>query len=194
MDEIKDQIRALDEADWQVLLDWIVGDERQRRAVAPAVSAGQAEVIRELRDKGQIEDPAPEQDEGPAPWKDPGTDHSRMYLLGDRVAHQGRVWTSRVDGLNSWEPGAPGVYSNVWEADPDPEPDPVPETPTEGENEGTTTPGNNVPVAEFKPGEQVEVGDRRAWQGHIWEVVQEHTTALHWTPDVAHSLWKKVPA
>lgn len=192
MDKIKEQVQALDAEDWRELLDWVVRDEKDRREAAPEVAKGQAEVIRELRDKGQIEDPAPEQDEGPAPWRDPGTDHSRMYLLGDRVSHRGRVWTSRVDGLNSWEPGAEGVYSFIWEADP--EPDPAPETPTEGENTGTDTPGDSVPVTEFKPGEQVKVGDRRTWQGHIWEVVQAHRTQEDWTPDAEPALWKKVPA
>lgn len=190
MDKIKEQVQALTEDEWTDFLDWVVREEKGRREAAPAVSEGQAEIIADLRDKGVVADPAPEGEV--APWQDPGTDHSRMYLLGDRVSHGVKVWTSRVNGLNSWEPGAPGVYSNVWEADP--EPDPAPETPSEGENTGTDTPGDSVPVTEFKPGEQVKEGDLRLYNGTLYEVLQEHTTALHWAPDVAHALWKKVPA
>lgn len=187
MDKIKEQVQALDAEDWRELLDWVVGVEKPRRDASPAVSEGQGEIIRDLREQGTITDPAPEGEV--APWRDPGTDHSRMYLLGDRVSHGGRVWTSRVNGLNSWEPGAPGVYSNVWEADPE---DPAPETPSEGENTGTDTPGDSVPVTEFKPGEQVKVGDVRTYNGKTYRVLKPHTTALHWAPDVAHSLWTEV--
>lgn len=190
MDKLKEQVQDLTEDEWIDFLDWVVREEKDRREAAPAVSEGQAEIIRDLREQGTITDPAPEGEV--APWRDPGTDHSRMYLLGDRVSHGGKVWTSRVNGLNSWEPGAPGVYSNVWEADPDPEPDPAPETPTEGEKEGTDTPGDSVPVTEFKPGEQVKVGDLRTYNGKTYRVLKPHTTALHWAPDVAHSLWTEV--
>lgn len=187
MDKLKEQVQGLTEGEWIEFLDWVVGEEKDRREAAPAVSEGQAEIIADLRDKGVVADPAPEGEV--APWRDPGTDHSRMYLLGDRVSHEGKVWTSRVNGLNSWEPGAPGVYSNVWEADPE---EPAPETPTEGENAGTYTPGDSVPVTEFKPGEQVEVGDLRAFEGHTYRVVQAHRTQEDWTPDAEPALWKRV--
>lgn len=170
-----------------ILTEW------ERRRASTVTDQAVTEVITGLQDAGKLSPPPAGEDvETAQPWADPGTDHSRMYLLGDRVSHGGRVWTSRVNGLNSWEPGAPGVYSNVWGADPDPEPDPAPETPTNGENEGTTTPGDSVPVTEFKPGEQVKVGDRRAWQGHIWEVVQAHRTQEDWAPDQEPALWKRV--
>ena len=36
---------------------------------------------------------------------DPGTNHARMYTLGNVVRHNGRIWESITTTLNSWEPG-----------------------------------------------------------------------------------------
>ena len=36
------------------------------------------------------------------------------YQKGDIVAHCGRIWQSAMDGLNVWEPGAPGVDERYW--------------------------------------------------------------------------------
>ena len=44
-------------------------------------------------------------------------------------------------------------------------------------------------VAPFKAGEDVEAGDLRDYNGTVYEVLQAHTTAAEWTPDIAHSLW-----
>ena len=38
-------------------------------------------------------------------WVDPGTNHARMYTEGNVVRHNGKVWESIIDLLNSWEPG-----------------------------------------------------------------------------------------
>lgn len=88
MDKLKEQVQDLTEDEWIDFLDWVVREEKDRREAAPAVSQGQAEIIRDLREQGTITDPAPEGEV--APWRDPGTDHSRMYLLGDRVSHGGQ--------------------------------------------------------------------------------------------------------
>lgn len=45
------------------------------------------------------------------------------------------------------------------------------------------------PVPEFKAGEQVKTGDLRSYKGTTYQCLQPHTTADHWAPDVAHSLW-----
>lgn len=45
---------------------------------------------------------------------------------------------------------------------------------------------------EFRAGEQVATGDRRTYQGTVYEVLQPHTTAALWSPDVATSLWREV--
>ena len=42
---------------------------------------------------------------------------------------------------------------------------------------------------EFRAGEQVKPGDLRTYKGTVYQCLQAHTTADHWTPDVAASLW-----
>ena len=36
------------------------------------------------------------------------------YQSGDKVLHNGRIWQSTMNGLNVWEPGAPGVDERYW--------------------------------------------------------------------------------
>ena len=38
----------------------------------------------------------------------------------------------------------------------------------------------------------VEVGERREYEGTLYEVVQAHTTQKNWTPDATPALWKEV--
>ena len=47
-------------------------------------------------------------DESPQPWVS-GT----SYDLGVLVTHNNKTWESMVPN-NVWEPGAPGVYDNIW--------------------------------------------------------------------------------
>ena len=41
----------------------------------------------------------------------------------------------------------------------------------------------------WKPGEAVEVGDRRYYAPRLYKAVQAHTTQADWTPDVTPALW-----
>jgi len=45
---------------------------------------------------------------GPEAWQT-----GQSYAKGVEVAHKGGVWLSGVDN-NTWEPGGPGVYDNIW--------------------------------------------------------------------------------
>lgn len=182
IDEIKTQIEALPQADYQELQGWVIGTERKRREAAPAVEAGQAGVVRDLREQGVVDAPAvpaDPADPGTYPeWVNPGTIHARMYLLGDRVQHQGRVWESGVDMLNSWEPGS---AHTVWvditdQIAPEPEPD-VPEVPQEPE-----TPAWAVGV-------DYTVGQEILFEGATYRVIQAHTSAAHWPPNAVASLY-----
>lgn len=38
---------------------------------------------------------------------------SGSWAKGVKVKHKGKIWLSMVDN-NTWEPGAPGVYDNIW--------------------------------------------------------------------------------
>lgn len=41
----------------------------------------------------------------------------------------------------------------------------------------------------WRSGETLAVGDRRAYEGVLYEVIQAHTTQDDWTPDVVPALW-----
>ena len=105
------------------------------------------------------------------PWVQPTGAHD-AYPRDYVVEHGGRVWQSRHPA-NVWEPGAPGVPGVLWEdvtADA-PAPAPAPDAPA------------------FKAGEAVKPGDLRTYNGVVYRCIQAHTTAAHWAPDVAPSLW-----
>ena len=44
----------------------------------------------------------------------------------------------------------------------------------------------------WKPGEAVNVGDRRYYAPRLYKVIQAHTTQADWTPDVTPALWAVV--
>lgn len=41
----------------------------------------------------------------------------------------------------------------------------------------------------FKAGETVKAGDLRTYEGTVYQCLQPHTTANHWAPPLAVSLW-----
>lgn len=44
-------------------------------------------------------------------WKQP-TGAQDAYQKGDKVRHNGKIWTSLIDG-NVWEPGTPGLWEET---------------------------------------------------------------------------------
>ena len=48
MEELQKQVQALDAQNWQTFLNWIVGDEHERRQAEEAVEAARAEDAQEL--------------------------------------------------------------------------------------------------------------------------------------------------
>jgi hypothetical protein len=44
----------------------------------------------------------------------------------------------------------------------------------------------------FKVGEAVVAGDRRQYEGEVWQVIQPHTTQLDWLPPDVPALWGRV--
>lgn len=183
MDELKKILANLSD-DELTEAKRLVAQEAQDRRSKPAVEAGKAEVIAELREQGVIKKPAvateaPADEAGvkkvPA-WKNPGVDHAKMYLFGDVVSHNGRVWRSEVQGLNSWEPGADGVWGNIW-ADVTPQAE-------------ETEQDNTAPV--WKERAKYAAGDRVAYDGSVYQVIQAHTSQADWLPNKVPSLYKKV--
>ena len=154
--------------------------------------AATAEVVSDLRNTGDIK--APEADtiedvlkDGAStdpsdykPWVNPGTDHSKMYNYHQTVSYKGRIWTSETRNLNSWEPGT--VPSHIWR-------DVTHELKDANKPADEADTGGVTP---FKAGVEVEAGDKVSFNGHAYEVITAHTTADHWTPDAASSLFKRI--
>ncbi|WP_298076088.1 carbohydrate-binding protein [uncultured Corynebacterium sp.] len=183
-------------------LQQALADERKRRAALPAVEKAQTEVVEQLREDGKLpplEVPTDAEakanpDSIPA-WDNPGTDHAKMYTADMIVRHNGRVWRSATTNLNSWEPGAPGVYDFIWEdvtdqyatADAD----------SEGAGESAEAkPGEEAPEAkppEFKQPtgahDAYKIGDRVTYQGVVYESTIDSNV---WSPSDYPQGWKKV--
>lgn len=107
--ELQEQIKQLDDAQFQQLLAWVVTPERERRAAQPAIEQAQADIVTELQEAGKLEKPEVateeqvKQDAAKVPeWKNPGTTHSLMYHYGDVVRYQGMLVRSTHKGLNHW--------------------------------------------------------------------------------------------
>ena len=206
MDEIKQQIQALDEARFAELRRWIFDDEVKRRESLPAVQEAQATVVKELQDAGKL--PLPDAltqesqlpadtddiDDVPA-WVNPGVDHSAMYRLGDIVRHNGKVVRSTHNGLNHWEPGTLGLDGRIWEEvhlDKDEEePAPPEDTDDEWEDEPWEPPAEEPP--EFKqPTGAHDVypkGARVTYNGQVYESLID---ANAYNPDAYAQGWKQI--
>ena len=166
-------------------------DEPKRREKESAA----ADVVSDLRDTGDIK--APEADAiedvlkdgastDPADykqWQNPGTDHSKMYTYHQTVSYKGRIWTSETRNLNSWEPGT--VPSHIWR-------DVTDEVGSAGATEDEVEDTPDTSVKPFKAGVEVKAGDKVSFKGHTYEVISAHTTADHWPPDAASSLFKRI--
>lgn len=187
MDQLKTQIMGLPAEEWQDLLAWVVSTEKHRRDALPAVEAARADLVTELQDAGKLEKPdvatveqAREQPDAVPAWENPLTDHARMYHSGAVVTHNERVWQSTHPGLNHWEPGAHGVDERIWADITDR---------VKGTEPEENTAGAVIP---FGPGLPVQEGDIIEYEGQRYRVLSAHTTASHWPPDQAHSLFQRL--
>lgn len=171
-------LKALTDAELHQLQADILTEWERRRA-ATVTDATVAEVITGLQDSGKLTPPPAGEDVDTAkPWKDPGTDHSLMYRLGDIVTHQGRTWESRHPHLNHWEPGAQGVDGRIWL---DVTPAPI--------DEDTGEPQ----IIAWGIGQEVQPGDLRTHDGQTWRAKIDHVTHEGWPPSPAtHAVWEPV--
>lgn len=186
--ELQEQIKQLDDDDFQQLLSWVVTTEKDRRAAQPAIEQAQSDIVTELQDAGKLEKPeavTEEQaktDAAKVPeWQDPGTDHSRMYHQGDVVRHNGKLVRSTHQGLNSWEPGTLGFDGRIWEIlETSTQPD-TPET-----SEQPAAPAYRQPSGGH---DAYKKGDRVTYNGAVYESTINGNV---WAPDSYPQGWKKL--
>lgn len=131
METIKQQIQALNGADFAELRRWIFDDEVQRRQALPAVQEAEVELVKDLAAQGEITRPEVATEEaaingnGVVPaWRDPQARKHKAYMRGDAVLDDGRIYINRADGLNYARPSAP---DSGWEVYNPPKEDVVPE-------------------------------------------------------------------
>jgi hypothetical protein len=113
METIKQQIKALDEADFAELRRWIFADEVKRRESLPAVEEAQTILIQDLAIQGEITRPEVATEEAaingdgivPA-WVDPQGRTHKAYMLGEAVLDDGRIYINRKEGLNTARPSS----------------------------------------------------------------------------------------
>lgn len=156
------------------MMVYAIQDERKRRENKAATDQAVAVVIEGLQDAGKLARPeAGDSIESAVPWKDPQGDPSMMYPAGVYVTNGGRTYLSKVR-LNHWEPGAPGVYQDVWEDVTPPEVD-------DGE----------VKPVPYEEGRQWQAGERTIFEGASYTCMQSHFAAPGWNPRTAHGVWRK---
>ena len=185
LDEVKAGIQTLTDSEAAHVASWLDGVETARRRDAKAAGVAVAEVVAGMQDAGTIPKPAaattaPTDSTMAATvpaWVNPGTAHAKMYRKGAIVRCAGKVWISEVDGLNSWEPGATGVYSNVWrDITPAPAGAPTPD-------------GTQAKPFPFKAGLALAAGQYVTYKNATYKVLQAHTTQDGWPPDTTASLF-----
>ena len=182
LDQLKAELQALPTAEFQAIHRFVDREAARRRA-EPGRQQAQAELVAALREQDAL--PAPPAGDADTPvadlpaWQDPGTLHAAMYLPGNRVLHDGRVWESTHPGLNHWPPGSPGVDYRIWR---DITPEPEPDEPDE--------PDAPPALPAWDPqGHPYKIDDRFTYNGVEYRVIQNHTSASHWTPDAVASLY-----
>lgn len=186
--ELQEQIKNLEDAEFQELLAWVVTEEKDRRQAQPAIEQAQADIVTELQDAGKLEKPEAVTDEqaktdaAKVPeWKNPGVDHSKMYHYGDVVRYQGKLVRSTHQGLNSWAPGTLGFDGRIWE---------ILETSTQTETSETAeqpaAPAYRQPSGGHDAYRQ---GDRVTFNGAVYESTIPNNV---WSPADYPQGWKKL--
>lgn len=202
--ELQDQIRKLDDTDFQQLKPWLVTVEENRRNAQPEIEQAKQEAESETATKiaQQLAEEHPELVEKPTvqadgkirewePWHP--LRESTHYRYGDQTRHNGKVWRDVLDPtgdkLNVWEPGSPGVDERYWVED---------ETGQENDGTGSETAPSPVESSdsdsrhkEWAVGLSVKTGEEYAHDGHLWRAKLDHTTHAGWIPSAAtYAVWE----
>lgn len=132
VEELQEQIKTLDDTQFQQLKSWVVTVEENRRNAQPEIEQAKQEAEAETATKitQQLAEEHPELVEKPAvqtggevrewePWHP--LKESTHYRYGDQTRHNGKVWRDVLDPtgdtLNVWELGAQGIDERYWVED-----------------------------------------------------------------------------
>lgn len=206
VEELQDQIKQLDDAQFQQLKSWVVTVEENRRAAQPEIEQAKQEAEAETATKitQQLAEEHPELVEKPTvqtggkirewePWHP--LKESTHYRYGDLTRHGGKVWRDVLDPtgdtLNVWEPGAVGIDERYWVED---------ETGRENDGTDNESPVTSSPAEpsdgdsghkEWAVGLSVKTGEEYTHDGHLWRAKLDHTTHAGWIPSAAtYAVWE----
>lgn len=198
--KLQDQIKQLDDAEFQQLKSWVVTVEENRRAAQPEIEQAKQEAEAETATKitQQLAEEHPELVEKPAvqagneicewePWHP--LRESTHYRYGDKTQHSGKVWRDVLDPtgdtLNVWEPGAPGIDERYWVEETKPE-----TSETEETSANETNPSDSG-HKEWAVNLSVKTGEEYAHDGHLWRAKLDHTSHEGWMPSAAtYAVWE----
>lgn len=205
VEDLQDQIKKLDDTQFQQLLAWVVTKEKDRRDAQPAVEQAKQEAESETATKiaQQLAEDHPELVEKPTetadgkirewePWHPlRATTH---YRYGDRTRHNGKVWRDVLDPtkkkLNVWEPGAQGIDERYWVEETEPETPETPEaTPEPEATEGAAETPTIEPFVQPTSETPYSTGDKVLYNGSVWESTIPNNV---WSPDAYPQGWKKL--
>lgn len=106
-------------------------------------------------------------------WRQPTGEHD-AYNTGDQCAHEGYIWTSKIDG-NTTEPGSDDRW---WEKGGPVDGEPEPTDPDEPEPEPSTAPA----WEDMEDGAPLKTGDHFTYGGTEYEVLRDMTKTPGWEP------------
>ena len=173
LDTIAASLPQLTDREFLELRGGLIPDEARRRETAPAVAETMQTVFKE---HPELDPAAPDKRTGKRrEWRQPLGAHD-AYKPGAVIKHNGKLWVNVLDVMNVWQPGVHGWAETT-------------------EDEQADNPVANEPEPEavpFKPGMELKAGDVVTYNGHEYKVIQPHTSAAHWPPDAAHSLFSRL--
>lgn len=172
-----------------------LSDERRARPARAAEDKARAEIVAGLAETApelvavHVTLEEAKADPGKVPeWKNPGSDFLKAHRQGGVVKHGGKYWVSETGNLNTWEPGAEGIHTNIWRDVTHEVLPPAPKTDDSGKVIAQGSAENPYP---FVAGIQVKAGQYVTYQDQKYKVLQGHTLADHWAPTVAPALFQK---
>ncbi|HEI8868846.1 TPA: chitinase [Serratia odorifera] len=120
----------------------------------------------------------------------------KAYVKGDKVIYNGKVYRC-INAHTAAAHWAPDVAHSLWLPDGENAPggDSDHNPGNDGEqlpdNGGDQTPDNDGEhaITGFTTGKNYHKGDRVHYNGKVYRCINPHTSAAHWAPDVALSLW-----
>lgn len=185
VDHIVELSRQLSDDAYRDLVYQISVVEQDRRKAQQQVSQARAELVKTLRDEGELAAP-------PTRWVKPAT-QARAYMTGDHATLDSVEYVSQTD-FNTDMPGTFGV--STWRrADGQPLDGELPETsPTTGGApvEAPMQPGGLVETVPWEPDTAYHPG-QRVWDDGDFDVVAEVSPGgPHPAEDPAH--YRPVPA